>query len=301
MSAFTEILFFLDIAGGRILSVRADGSDVRTVVTTNCKHPDGIAVDVAAGHLYWTNMGTPEADDGFVLRANLDGTNITTVVPVGAAFTPKQMQLDQVNGKLYWSDREGMRVMRANIDGSGVETLVTLGVGDKARSDETHWAVGMALDIEARQFYWTQKGGDDAGLGTIKRAGFDLPAGEDYTNRSDIEVLFEGLPEPIDIELDIKSQQFYWTDRGDNTVSRAGMNLPPGSTAGNRQDREILVTGVTAAIGLALDREGRRMFYTTLNDARIGAASMDGSGATWIHSSEGSKLTGIAFARVPRS
>ena len=60
-----------------------------------------------------------------------------------------------------------------------------------------------------------------------------------------------------------------------------------------------MVTGVTAAIGLALDRERRRMFYTTLYDARIGAADMDGGGATWIHTSEGSKLTGITFARVP--
>jgi hypothetical protein len=168
MSTLTGRLFFLDWLGGRILSVRTDGSDVRTVVTTKCKEPDGIAVDAEAGHLYWTNMGTPAADDGYILSSDLDGTNITTVVPVGATFTPKQMQLDRVNGKLYWSDREGMRVMRANTDGSDIETLVTLGVGDKARSDETHWSVGMALDIGARQFYWTQKGGDDAGQGTRK-------------------------------------------------------------------------------------------------------------------------------------
>ena len=299
MGTYEERLFFLDWKGGRILSANTDGTDVRAVVTNNCREPDGIAVDVAAGHLYWTNMGTPDGDDGFILRSDLDGSNITVIVPAGATFTPKQMQLDRVNGKLYWSDREGMRIMRSSTDGSDIETLVTLGVGDKARSDETHWGVGMALDIGARQFYWTQKGGDDAGQGTIKRAGFDLPAGEDVTNRSDIEVLFEGLPEPIDIELDIENQQLYWTDRGDNTVSRAGMNLPDGCTAGNRQDREILVTAVTAAIGLALDRNGRRMFYTTLFDAKIGAADMDGGGATWIHTSEGSNLTGIAFARIP--
>jgi hypothetical protein len=299
MSMLTERLFFLDWLGSRILSVKTDGSDVRTVVSTNCKEPDGIAVDVEAGHLYWTNMGTPEGDDGFILRSDLDGNDITTVVPVGDTFTPKQLQLDRANGKLYWSDREGMRIMRSNTDGSGTETLITFGVGDQDRADQTHWGVGMALDIEARQFYWTLKGGDDAGLGVIKRAGFDMPAGEDDTSRSDIEVLFEGLPEPIDVELDIENQQLYWTDRGDNTVSRACMNLPVGSTAGNRQDREILVTGVKAAIGLALDRQRRRMFYTTLFEAKIGAADMDGGGATWIHTSEGSNLTGIAFVRLP--
>jgi hypothetical protein len=33
--------------------------------------------------------------------------------------------LDKDGGKLYWCDREGMRVMRANLDGSQVETLVS--------------------------------------------------------------------------------------------------------------------------------------------------------------------------------
>jgi hypothetical protein len=34
-------------------------------------------------------------------------------------------------------------------------------------------------------------------------------------NRTDIEVLFDGLPEPIDLELDLKNRVLYWTDRGD--------------------------------------------------------------------------------------
>ena len=37
-------------------------------------------------------------------------------------FTPKQLKIDEASGKLYWSDREGMRVMRSNMDGSNIET-----------------------------------------------------------------------------------------------------------------------------------------------------------------------------------
>ena len=44
--------------------------------------------------------------------------------------------------KLYWSDREGMRVMRCDLDGSNVETLVQTGQGDQDRRDETNWCVG---------------------------------------------------------------------------------------------------------------------------------------------------------------
>jgi hypothetical protein len=115
-------LFFLDLGGGRVRSANPEGSDLKTMVSEGRKLPDGIVVDVTAGHLYWANMGNPSANDGSNVRFNLSGGNITTIVPVGARFTPKQLQLDKKNGKLYWSDREGMRVMGSNLDGSAIET-----------------------------------------------------------------------------------------------------------------------------------------------------------------------------------
>jgi hypothetical protein len=33
-------------------------SDLKGIVT-ECRHPDGIVVDVEAGHIYWTDMGVP--------------------------------------------------------------------------------------------------------------------------------------------------------------------------------------------------------------------------------------------------
>src|SRR5262249_51104018 len=109
--------------------VNADGSD-KTVIVTGCRIPDGIVVDVERGHIYWTNMGNPKANDGSIERADLNGGNRTTIVPPGGTFTPKQLHLDKENGKLYWGDREGMRVMRANLDGSQIETLVDSSQGD---------------------------------------------------------------------------------------------------------------------------------------------------------------------------
>ena len=53
--------------------------------------------DVEAGHIYWTNMGNPKVNDGSIDRANLDGTNVTNIVPSGATWTPKQLQLDAKN------------------------------------------------------------------------------------------------------------------------------------------------------------------------------------------------------------
>src|SRR6516162_7126724 len=129
-------LFVLELSGDRIHSMNPDGSDRKTIVT-NCHLPDGIVVDAEAGHIYWTNMGVPNLDDGSIERADLDGKNRGVIVPQGVTHTPKQIHLDKETGKLYWCDREGMRVMRANLDGSQVETLVETGRGDKDRRDQT--------------------------------------------------------------------------------------------------------------------------------------------------------------------
>ena len=139
-------LFVLELSGGRIHSMSPDGSD-RKVIVTDCRLPDGIAVDVGAGHVYWTNMGSsPSTNDGSIERADLDGKNRRVIVPLGSTFTPKQIQLDKKNGKLYWCDREGMQVMRSNLDGSQIETLIEAGRGDADRRDQTRWCVGITID-----------------------------------------------------------------------------------------------------------------------------------------------------------
>jgi hypothetical protein len=167
-------LFVLELSGDRIHSMNPDGSDRKTIVTDG-RLPDGIAVDVEAGHIYWTNMGIPNLNDGSIERADLDGGNRKVIVPQGVTHTPKQMHLDKANGKLYWCDREGMRVMRANLDGSKVETLVERGRGDKDQRDETRWCVGITIDPKFGKVYWTQKGATKGGLGRIFRANIEVP------------------------------------------------------------------------------------------------------------------------------
>jgi hypothetical protein len=286
-------LFVLDISGGLIFSMRSDGSG-REVVVTGCRHPDGIIVDVEAGHIYWTEMGVPNLNDGSIERADVDGRNRRTIVSEGGTFTPKQITLEKKTGKLYWSDREGMRVMRSNLDGSKIETLVQTGEGDADRRDARNWCVGIAVDGERGHIYWTQKGPDDAGQGRLLRANVDIRNGETPAARSDIEVLFDGLPEPIDLELDLDSRTMYWTDRGDpprgNTVNRAAMDASPAT----RQAPQILSTHLMEAIGIALDRKGRRMFLTDLGGS-VYSAGIDGSNRKTLVYAQGN-LTGIAYA-----
>src|SRR6201988_5564027 len=168
-------LFVLELSHQWIRSMSPDGSD-RKVLVTECHLPDGITLDVAAGHIYWTNMGSsPAANDGSIERADLDGRNRKVIVPPGVTFTPKQIQLDKTSGKLYWCDRAGMRVMRSNLDGSQIETLIETGRGDADRRDQTRWCVGVAIDPERKQIYWTKKGPDNGEQGRLSRAGLEIP------------------------------------------------------------------------------------------------------------------------------
>jgi len=285
-------LFALELSGGRIHSMSPDGTDKKTIVA-DCRMPDGIAVDVEAGHIYWTNMGVPSSNDGSIERADIDGNNRKVIVPEGGTFTPKQIHLDKKNGKLYWCDREGMRVMRSNLDGSRLETLVEAGRGDIDRRDQTRWCVGITIDPERRQIYWTQKGPDNAGLGRIFRANVEIPKGENAANRGDIEVLFDGLPEPIDLELDLENRILYWTDRGDpprgNTVNRASIDAKPKAP-------EIVLTHLMEGIGIALDVPGNRMFVTDFAGS-IYSANLDGSNERNFLYAQGN-LTGIAYVEI---
>jgi DNA-binding beta-propeller fold protein YncE len=289
-------LFLLGLSDNRVVSLNPDGSD-RKVIVTECRYPDGIAVDVAAGHIYWTNMGDPKANDGSIERADLDGRNRKTIVPQGGTFTPKQLQLEKKSGKLYWCDREGMRLMRANLDGSNIETLADTSQGDpRPGPDATKWCVGVAIDVDGAKVYWTQKGADNAGEGRMFRAGIEIPAGQTASNRADVEVLYDGLPEPIDLDLDLNNRVMYWTDRGDpprgNTVNRAPMD----SDAKDRPAPEIVFSHLMEGIGIALDLKGDRMFITDFGGDVL-TARLDGSDKKVLLVAQGN-LTGIAFSEI---
>ena len=152
--------------------------------------------------------------------------------------------------------------------------------------------VGITIDPKFRKIYWSQKGPDNGGLGRIYRANIDISKGEGPTTRSDIEVVFDRLPEPIDLELDLDKRILYWTDRGDpprgNTVNRAPID--------KKATPEILVTHLMEGIGIALDVPGNRMFVTDFAGS-VYSADLDGKNERNFLYAQGN-LTGIAYAEI---
>jgi hypothetical protein len=170
---------------------------------------------------------------------------------------------------------------------------VQTGATGADRLEQKRWCVGIAVDPDSGKFYWTQKGGDNAGEGRIFRACIEIPAGQTPANRTDIEILYDDLPEPIDLDLDLGNRMLYWTDRGDpprgNTVNRAPMDPSPGFQA----EPEILISHLMEGIGLALDLKGNRMFVTDLAGS-VYSANLDGSNRKVLFVALGN-LAGIAY------
>jgi len=249
---------------GRILVGSADGKSPLRTVVGHQPMPDGIALNPAAGKIFWTNMGVPNINDGSIMSSNLDGSDIKVIVAPGCVHTPKQLAVDHQSHKLYFSDREGMRVCRCNSDGSDLEILIQNGDWKKGFKDKkTLWCVGIAVAPREGKFYWTQKGPSKGSEGKIMRASIKMPPGTDATTRQDIECLYSDLPEPIDLEIDEEGRAMYWTDRGElpmgNSLNR--MSLDEAGEYGNYQ---ILARNLHEAIGLAIDKTNRHIYATGL-------------------------------------
>jgi hypothetical protein len=111
-------------------------------------------------------------------------------------------------------------------------------------------------------------------------------------------VLYDKLPEPVDIDLDLGARTIYWTDRADNTVNRGPIEIPAGFTAATRTDRQILVMGVATAIGVALDLPRGKAYYTSGANGALGRVNLDGTQNESLIPMAGN-LTGIALGELP--
>ena len=296
----TELLV-LHIAKREMQVVSLDGSRVRMLVSDVDETPDGIVVDQARGHIYWTNMGTPDEGsgrgahstfftrNGSLERVNLDGSDRRTIVPRGAFTTGKQLTADFDAGLLYWCDREGMQVLRCRLDGSELETLVVAGTDAQ---DARNHCVGIAVDPVNRLVYWTQKGASDAGQGRIFRCGTEIPPRQTATDRDDVELLWRDLPEPIDLDLD-DSGHLVWTDRGaepdGNTLNRGQVQPEVGA-------HTILSRGYQEAIGLATP-DYTTYYVSELRSGGIRVLNLD-DGSDCELAQLGPGATGIALAEL---
>jgi DNA-binding beta-propeller fold protein YncE len=265
---------------GAVKVINADGSNEQTLVDgSNVIEPDGIEVDEAGGKMYWTDMGLGGAadksvaiNDGRIMRADIDGKNVETLVPTGVTTTPKQLALDVAGGKVYWCDRGDVgdkkvnpKVMRSNLDGSSVETLV---------SADLISPVGIALDTVNGKLYFT-----DRYANNIRRANLD---------GTKVEVVVKDTKYPVDLAFDFASRSMFWTAREAGGVYRVNMDKNDIDGA----SLNPIITGLHAPIGVTIDRKKGKLYYT---DVIVASQS----GAIWESDLDGGNAKQLTTTSLP--
>jgi sugar lactone lactonase YvrE len=145
----------IDIANGKlyfadqgavpgVFRVSLDGSALEPLITTGIARPYGVALDVAAGHVYVVDNGV-----NAILRANLDGSALTNL-NVPDVDQPIQISLELDAGKFYWSEIGQLkRIRRANLDGSAAEVIVSA-----ASFAGLSQPLGLKVDTIAQALYF---------------------------------------------------------------------------------------------------------------------------------------------------
>lgn len=292
-------LLALAIRSGTIYQIRLPDGEVEPFHVPTGPYPDGLVL--TGNRVFWTTMGAPTRNPGRPGQASLDysarngglhvvdadGSNPRELLSGGAVTTPKQLAWDDKD-TLYFGDREGCRVSRVRTDGTGLTDLVV-----NPDRDLYSQCVGVAVDLATGHLYWSQKGPAKAGKGRIFRVPLDTEDDQPATERTDIELLWSDLPEPIDLQ--VFDGHLYWTDRGappgGNTLNRAPLP-PPGSTGAAPA---ILASGFADAVGLAVDGEAGTV-YVGDRSGRIRAVPIPGTSAEAdrVIVSLGEPLAGIA-------
>ena len=216
---------------------QADGTGLGSV--SRSLGPLMIEVDLAGGHVYWTEYG----GDG-IFRSDLDHGN---EVSLGSGLSAAHgLAVDQAAGHLYFTQRGSGTVSRMNLDGSGVVDLVT---GLASPHD-------LELDVEAGKMYWADEFG-----GVVQRANLD---------GSGVETLASGQGGPTGVALDLRHGRLFWTERSTGRVDRSALD---GSGAVS------LISGLSEPLDIDYVEADGKIYFTEVGpEGWLRRASGDGTG-----------------------
>ncbi len=224
--------------------------------------PEGVAIDAAAGKIYWADTTT-----GVIRVANLDGTGATDLYT--GESSPSGVAIDPAAGLIYWADAvSGSGSIRVgNLDGSAAARTLF------ARES---YPVGVTIDPAAGKIYWGSYDTFKIRVGNLDGTGAaDLFTGENY---------------PTQLAIDPAAGKLYWTNEFAGNV-RVG-NLD-GTGATN------LYTGEGDVGGVAIDPTAGKIYWTDWNLGTVRVGSLDGTApAQTLYSGETDPWM-VALLRAP--
>lgn len=239
-AAAADSLYWTSYTGGGAVRVGDLGGSGAHDLLTGESSPDGVAIDSAAGRIYWA-----DTTSGAIRVANLDGTGAQDLY--AGESSPSGVAIDPAAGLIYWADAvSGSGSIRvANLDGSGAARTLF------ARES---YPVGVAIDPADGKIYWGSYDTFKIRVGNLDGTGAaDLFTGENY---------------PTQLAVDPAAGKLYWTDEFAGNV-RVG-NLDGTGAAS-------LYTGEGELGGVAIDPTAGRIYWTSWNLGTVRTGSLDGT------------------------
>ena len=182
-----------------IRSCNIDGTNQISIVDASGGDPFAISVDSEERKIYWTDTYFET-----ISRADFDGSNIEVLIE--NQNNPRGIAVDPVNRYLYWTDADDNTIHQSGLPPSsnaGGDFVILDG------SDGIDTPVGIDVDLNSGQIYWTEQGNGGGTPGIYK---------SDKDSHSRIAVIAVSVNEPVDLALDYNNSIIYWTDDTDNSV-----------------------------------------------------------------------------------
>src|SRR5262245_36733206 len=107
--------------------------------------PCGVAIDPAAGKIYWANWFS-----GTIQRGNLDLTGTPETLFEAPGNNLCGVAVDPAHNKIYWANFSTNEILVGNLDGTGVPATLFTDPNGSAPS-------GVAIDPAGGKIYWTNQ------------------------------------------------------------------------------------------------------------------------------------------------
>jgi DNA-binding beta-propeller fold protein YncE len=219
------------------------------------KSPLGMAIDAAAGRVYFVTSGEKK------LRfAKLDGSGGGEIPMPGVTFgSTHGVAVDPVAGRAYIADTTTSKIHVVKLDGSGGSDLVTTG----APLTEP-WSI--AVDPAGGRVYWGNSGGM-GGDGSIGFANLDGSGGGSLNLTG-----AKKLSTAYGLAVDPAAGRLYYANGNVDKISFA--RLDGGGAA------DVNTTGATvdSPRGLAVDAQAGRLYIANGDGKKISFARLDNTG-----------------------
>lgn len=246
--------------GGAVRAAPLDGSGPQSSLISGESAPCGVAIDPAAGKIYWTNFNF-----GGVRVANLDGSGAASLFPSEISFQLCGVAINPAANKIYWADFGNDEIRVGNLDGTGVPLTLfkEVHVFHPAPS-------GVAIDPVAGKIYWSNQFSDEIRVGNLD--GSDLAS-----------TLISGEDNPIGVAINPVAGKIYWTQLG------ACCSGPGSIRVANLDGTGILTlfSAEGAPAGVAIDPRANKIYWANFGPGLIRVGNLDGTGsAATLYSGE---------------